>query len=100
VPDGQRQRQCTQTVGQNSRFAAMDLPTFPDRNGAGQQHHDASNAVHAHFLSEGFFLAEENASILGLLPDQETDWGFLLGFHPIRKRSQLTRAAAVPMVKR
>ena len=78
----------------------MDLPAFPDRDDGGQKHHDASNAVHAHFLSEGFFLAEENASILGLLMGQGMVRGFLLGFHLIRKRSRLTPAAAMPMVER
>jgi hypothetical protein len=64
VPDRKRQGECAKPIGKHGRLAAMNLPALPDGRGGGQQHHNASNLVHARILSAAFVHAAAIESIL------------------------------------
>ena len=47
MPHTQRQGHRTKPIRQYSRLAVMYLPALPDGHGGGDEHHDASNGIHA-----------------------------------------------------
>lgn len=64
VPHSQRQRERAQTISHQGRLAAMNLKSFPEGKGGGDEHHDASNLVHARILSAASMFDAMDASIL------------------------------------